>query len=135
MDKDPGEAAPIDRDRWRAAVAAGETILGLSDWLAYGGRDAPVRHVLDCSTGHLSEATRGWLADSHAAGAVSGLLEGPHGWLVPIIVDALDAAPRDLVEVLRHARVCGCDYVLFDSDGPAIDALPWRDSASGEEAP
>jgi hypothetical protein len=35
MDDGPGEAAPPDRDRWRAAVAAGETILGLADWLAY----------------------------------------------------------------------------------------------------
>lgn len=58
MDDGPGEAAPPDRDRWRAAVAAGETILGFADWLAYGGRDTPIRPVLDCSTGHLSEATR-----------------------------------------------------------------------------
>lgn len=135
MDDAPREELPPDRHRWRAAVVAGETILGFADWLAYGGLDAAVRPVLDCSTGHLSEPTRGWLADSHAAEAVSSLLEGPHGWLVPVLADALNAAPTDLVAVLRHARACGCDYVLFDSDGPALDALPWRDGGSGEDAP
>ena len=48
MDDGPGELAPPDRDRWRAAVAAGETILGLADWLAYCRQvQDPVQDVTD----------------------------------------------------------------------------------------
>jgi hypothetical protein len=50
MDDSPSEAAPPDRDRWRAAVAAGETILGLADWLAYRQPvEGTVHDATDCS--------------------------------------------------------------------------------------
>ena len=33
----------------------------------------------------------------------------------------------DMAAVLSHALAEGCAFVLFDRDGPVVEALPWRD--------
>lgn len=50
-----------------------------------------------------------------------------YGWFVAAKVQAHDGSstvPDDLLAVLRFAQDQGCDYVLFDRDGPFVDGLP-----------
>lgn len=89
---------------------------------------ATVRKILDCSTAYLPTALR----DGRE---VSGFDERPTGYY-PTDVGALLWVPDDpsdgaapdgadshpaIVAIRRVARALGCDYVLFDCDGPELD--------------
>jgi hypothetical protein len=117
-------------ERWRADVAASLTVLGYGDWIRARRGETTVRPFLDVSTGHLSPRTRALLDDPASIPVLpSSVLRGEHGWLVYVPEEAVQPHiwPQDLEDVLAHARHQGCDYVLFDADGPRHDALPWFD--------
>jgi hypothetical protein len=124
-DRDAGGASV---ERWRAEVVGGLTVLGYCDWTRARRGETPVRPFLDVSTGHLSPGTRALLDDEDALeDAPSSLMRGAYGWMVHVPEDAVASLrwPGDLEGVLAHARLHGCDYVLFDADAPRIDGLAW----------
>ncbi|SEA87488.1 DUF6915 family protein [Rubrimonas cliftonensis] len=137
IDQGTAVSAETDRsvERWRADVALGRTILGWLDWLeAEGGGVA--RPMLDASTGHLSPATRDALDALEDAEAPTTFLRGPFGWLVYVASEpGLRTWPEDLEAVLAYARERACDYVLFDRDGPVVDALAWFEDDAAAAAP
>lgn len=112
---------------WIAEVTAGRTILGYLDWIEARRADPCVRLVLDASTGHLTPATREWLDRLDLDAAPSTLLRGAYGWTVSVVADRIAFWPDDMAAVLSHALAEGCAFVLFDRDGPVVEALPWRD--------
>ncbi|WNV83096.1 hypothetical protein [Umezawaea sp. Da 62-37] len=87
-----------------------------------------IRTFLDLSTGHLREQTCRHLAD------YKGIIahEFTYGWLMYIhdpdddSVEPIDQAdwPDELAPIIQLAQASGCDYVLFDADGPHADNLP-----------
>lgn len=113
--------------RWIAEVTAGRTILGYLDWMEGISADPCVRLALDASTGHLTSATRDWLDRLDLDAAPSKLLRGAHGWTVSVVADCIALWPDDMAAALSHALAEGCAFVLFDRDGPVVEALPWRD--------
>jgi hypothetical protein len=116
---EPNGDCPVER--WRAEVALGRTILGWLDWRAREGQ-ALVRPFLDISTGHLSPATRAAL-DATPLDELGGtVLRGQYGWLAHT---GHVVGFEDLDGVLAYASREGCDYVMFDRDGPLHPALPW----------
>ena len=92
----------------------------------------PVRAFLDCSTAHLTEATRAWLDDvlqhddsQRPIGPVGVM---PDGWFcfapAEIGDDDKERIPADLLAVLAYARSVRCEYVYFSADAAAIPELP-----------
>ncbi len=90
-----------------------------------------VRKFLDCSTAHVSEGTADWLQErgrdtaesphesSHSVGIT------PFGWFVYADEEATTTNfPSDLIGVMQFARKNGCEYILFDCDGPTHNGLP-----------
>lgn len=52
--------------------------------------------------------------------------KGGYGWFV--YVDAwFPDTPEDLNRTMTFAREKGCEWVMFDSDGPTIEQLPSYD--------
>jgi hypothetical protein len=103
------------------------------------------RLFLDLSTAHLTVETRTALwtaAIGKGCGAFDAMTIAMHRDGAACFVhvppqerdnDPLDQlgnaphglhVPSDLIDVLRYARRAGCDYVMFDRDGPEIAALP-----------
>lgn len=90
----------------------------------------PLRVFFDCSTAHLSPASRAWLDDGVARSADQPLhwVAGtPFGWLVWADEVPGDDVPADLAAIMRHARRHGAEYILFDADAAVNDALPTFD--------
>ena len=83
----------------------------------------PLRLFLDCSTAHLSPASRA-LLDVRAASGQDIIGETPYGWFLWVDENPRAADPDDLGRVMTHARQLGAEYVLFDRDAPPSDALP-----------
>jgi hypothetical protein len=127
-DADP-DPADLSVERWRAEVGAARTTLGYADWRRWrAGAAVPIRPFLDLSAAHLTTATRELLDDSDPRATPSTMLRGPHGWMVHVASDpSLWRWPEDMAGVLAHARSMSCDYILFDADGPILDALPVHD--------
>lgn len=48
----------------------------------------------------------------------------PCGWFVPTRLADDRHLPEELPHILAFARLHGCSYVLLDSDGAELDALP-----------
>lgn len=95
-----------------------------------------VRKFLDLSTAHLTAETR----DAIEAHTINGpVYDHPDGcgWLIWVTVDKDSdiecGEPPDLVAARDLARGLGCDYILFDSDGPIIDGLPVHDDGQTPE--
>lgn len=93
-----------------------------------------IRHMLDCSSGHLSADTWSWLdaqlADDSlrdprnaAAASIAGG-RTRYGWLVYAIQQAEEPIPADLASVCDYARRRGADYILFDCDANPDQDLP-----------
>lgn len=88
-----------------------------------------IRSFLDLSTAHLPPR---FFEDG---ATLTGRHPTEHGMLlwVPESADEIrkvgasddcdDAAP-EVVAVRLYARALGCDYILFDGDGPVADELP-----------
>ena len=90
------------------------------------------RQFLDCSSGHLSEATWAWL-DAQLAddvlrdprNAIAAAIAGGrtrHGWFIYASEEPPEDMPADLRTVCACARRRGADYILLD-----CDALPDQD--------
>lgn len=90
-------------------------------------QDVPVRRMLDLSTQHLP-AGLGFDGLGGAEGVTA--FELPHGWLMWVPDDPHDQprwrgqVPDVVLAIQLFARRHGCDYVLFDTDGPTVDDLP-----------
>ncbi len=90
----------------------------------------PLRVFFDCSTSHLSPVTRRWLDDNAVDAAtrqrvaINAPSATPFGWFVYASEPPFHGEPPDLVAVMRHARKQGAEYILFDADAPANEALP-----------
>jgi len=92
--------------------------------------DAPqIRSILDLSTAHLPEEFGQTL---HELDGVIADLKGEYGYLMWVPPDperwaweSVDGpAPAEILTVQVYARRFGCDYVLFDRDGPVNPDLP-----------
>lgn len=90
----------------------------------------PLRAFFDCSTVHLSVATRRWM-DERAVNAATRQLAPidapsvtPFGWFLYAALPPYYGEPPDLIAVMRHARAQGAEYILFDADAPPNAALP-----------
>ena len=90
----------------------------------------PLRVFLDCSTVHLSAATRRWMDDRAVEAATRQLAPidapsaTPFGWFLYAAWPPYHDEPPDLIAVMRHARAQGAEYILFDADAPPSNALP-----------
>lgn len=89
-------------------------------------KGATVHSYLDCSSLHLTEATR----DALDGGIVYATMRGDFGWFV--FAGERDDPPKvpdDLAAVLARARELGCTYVLVDVDAPLVAGLEVYDGA------
>ena len=81
----------------------------------------PVRQFLDVGTVHLSRADRAFLDRSAELAAPGGIvaMKSPDGWFVYVHDDRAVVEMSDaLWAIFEKAHELGCDYVLFDADGP-----------------
>lgn len=93
--------------------------------------DPPValtkRAFLDLSTGHLDAASSTAVFDGEAS-VTYATYAHPEGYGVFICVqddpDCCAEMPPVLAAIMRYATTQGCDYILFDCDGPIDPALP-----------
>lgn len=89
----------------------------------------PLRLFFDCSTAHLSPASRAHL-EHHAACSEELIASTPYGWFLWAGDNPDDNVPADLATIIAHAQALDADYILFDCDAPQSDALPtyaWPD--------
>lgn len=87
--------------------------------------NAAVRPMLDLATAHLP-ARLGTDGLETADGVTAYPL--PHGWLLYVPDRPQDhtddGVPPEVLTVQVYARRHGCDFVLFDCDGPYNPDLP-----------
>lgn len=83
----------------------------------------PLRLFFDCSTAHLSPASRGYL-EHRSACSEELIARTPYGCFLWAGDDPADEVPADLAAIMAHARALDADYILFDRDAPENDALP-----------
>lgn len=83
----------------------------------------PLRLFLDCSTAHLSNATRD-LLERQASDGEAPIAATPYGWFLWAGETADPQDPPDLARIRAEARDLGADYILFDRDAPVRDTLP-----------
>ena len=89
--------------------------------------DSRVRLFLDASTRHLEKADRLFLEFSADPGKRDGLaaMAGTYGWFVYAHDDRCCEGISDVLwAIFERARALGCDYVLFDADGPVLEGMP-----------
>lgn len=89
----------------------------------------PLRLFFDCSTAHLSTASRDYL-EVHALARDEMIATTPYGWFVWCGNEIEEDVPADLAAIVRRARALDADYILFDADAEVSDALPrfeWAD--------
>ena len=89
----------------------------------------PLRVFYDCSTAHLSPATRDFL-EAQAERKDELIAATPYGWFLWADENPGDHFPPELTAILRRARQLGAEYVLFDSDAPPNDEFPVFDDDS-----
>ena len=114
-----------------AESSRAETLL---DARSAGG---PIRRFLDLSTAHLEVADRIFLEFSADPGKRDGLavMAGTYGWFVYAYDDRCCEGISDVLwTIFERARALGCDYVLFDADGPVMEGLPVFEQGEGEAA-
>lgn len=96
--------------------------------------DAPsIRKVLDLSSAHLPEelgSTGSWVNIASIAGLVVYPLS-EYGWMLWVPSNDEEIAehisnydiPAEVESLWRYARGHGCDYIIFDADGPVNEEL------------
>ena len=113
-----------------------------------------VRRFLDLSTGHLKPETR----DRLDAGwePTSNIMSGEYGWMIytqtvgtvlykpfgkregeydpKLVAQLRSQLGDDLVDCMAKAQSLGCDYILFDRDGPRRSELGWYEDEPVLEA-
>lgn len=95
-----------------------------------------IRRMLDLSTAHLTPEMREELplygrdGGAPSWGGAAGVYPTEHGALVWVPDDPEESAansdealPLELIVIQKHARRYGCDYILFDADGPMDPGL------------
>ncbi|WP_206245703.1 DUF5983 family protein [Novosphingobium terrae] len=90
--------------------------------LAEGMRTGPTEAMLVLTTLHLQHDTcTEWLDTAPFA----AFTKADYGWFVyvPEDLDAV-AMPDDLRACCERARACGCPWLMFDRDAPALPELP-----------
>ncbi len=86
--------------------------------------------VLVVSTAHLGSAIA--TGEKPLMNSIASMT-GDYGWLVYTGPDHLPveddepAAMQVLRDLLHYARRRGCEYVMFDSDGPTLKQFPTYD--------
>ncbi len=99
----------------------------------------PIRRFLDLSTAHLQPADRLFLEFSANPGLLGGLaaMAGTYGWFVYAHDERCCEGISDVLwAIFERAQALGCDYVLFDADGPVLEDLPvFEDEAEGGTPP
>ena len=107
--------------------------------LAAGCPAMPIRRFLDLSTAHLQPADRLFLEFSANPGSLGGLaaMAGTYGWFVYAYDERCCEGISDaLWAIFERARALGCEYVLFDADGPVLADLPvFEDQAKEISSP
>ena len=107
--------------------------------LAAGCPAMPIRRFLDLSTAHLQPADRLFLEFSANPGSLGGLaaMAGTYGWFVYAHDERCCEGISDaLWAIFERARALGCEYVLFDADGPVLADLPvFEDQAKEISSP
>ncbi len=86
-----------------------------------------LRRFLDLSTGHLPASDRLFLEFSADPGRRDGIvaMAGTYGWFVYAHDDRCCEGISDVLwAIFLKARALGCDYVLFDANGPELEGLP-----------
>ncbi len=94
---------------------------------AAGCTTMPIRRFLDLSTAHLQPADRLFLEFSAEPGSLGGLapMAGTFGWFVYAHDERCCEGSSDVLwAIFERALALGCDYVLFDANGPALEDLP-----------
>lgn len=105
------EAQSEVRDRLTYAVMLGQ-----------GHKVACTEAMLVLSTRHLQHDTcTEWLDTAPFA----AYTKADHGWFV-FVPEDLDehAMPAELLACCRLAHAQGCEWIMYDSDAPALDTLP-----------
>lgn len=99
-----------------------------ADTFAASRPDA-IRKMLDLSTAHLPQA----YGDADGLTSVDGVVAytTEYGFITWVPDDPQDNAdaydgmvPSSVLTIQKYARALGCDYVLFDRDGPVNPNLP-----------
>jgi hypothetical protein len=96
-----------------------------------------IRHMLDLSTRYLPERLMPGAVnfDPDALDAVGGVYPNDYGMIVWVPDDPKESAemgvgefPPELLAVQLYARGLGCDYVMFDCEGPddVADLPTWE---------
>jgi len=141
-----GHIGPETMRELRAVLSAHGLIspaLGLIPPSSGNDEDAapPVRKFLDLSTGHLTPASRDLLENHCGPSTVYDHPDG-YGWLLHVPTldeedgtegEAMQDCPDDLRACIAKARECGCDYILFDADGPDCPGLECYDDEARDE--
>lgn len=89
-----------------------------------------IAKMLVLSTAHVSLETASKLPRGHADMEEDDLDWGPtfareNGWVFYVgTLSHFEEAPRELFEALLFAHQQGCQWLMFDNDGPTIDNLP-----------
>ncbi len=124
------------------AVIGGETyaevIVGGQVVQTVGRATPPIRRFLDLSTAHLQQADRLFLEFSANPGSLGGLaaMAGTYGWFVYAHDERCCEGISDVLwAIFERARALGCDYVLFDADGPVLEGLPVFEDAAEDVSP
>lgn len=80
-----------------------------------------IAKMLVLSTGHLTEdACNRYLDD------VDAYRKGEYGWFVYAPgFQHFDDVPLSLLDCLGYAQDLGCDWIMFDCDGPSVDGLTY----------
>lgn len=95
-----------------------------------------ISQMLTVSTSHISAATAEKLPRDHhdMHNEDRDPSWGPsfaraEGWMFYVPAEkgqfdtAYEGAPKDLLDVLLYANSKGCEWLLFDSDGPTVEGL------------
>lgn len=85
--------------------------------------------LMDCSTGHLSRATRRLLEKAYGR-LLQDIAVRDAGFFLSSLAEERGTLPLDLSLVKRFARENGFDYILFDADADPSDILPWYEDAN-----
>jgi len=90
---------------------------------------AHIRKFLDLSSKHLSAEGKDFLRSTtvRETARIVPCAETWAGWFMYAEEGAelqLEVIPAHICIIMMHARKQGCEYVLFDQDGPEDPALP-----------